>query len=528
VGADHRTSGPHEVVTARDDMVSVARGGATNVAGVAANGLLQFLLVVVISRGMGPEGTGVFYQAIALFMILTAAAQFGSDAGVIRMLHLYRASGRSRDVGGMLSVALWTVLGLSTLLAALTFLLAPQLAAVFMRAVPAETAALHIRILTPFLPLATTTLVLLSVTRAFGSMVPTVLVENVGKPALRVVLVLTALAVGAGTVEATVWWALPIAIGAMVASQIVTVMTRRQELHQSGGPSTRPRRELATEFWRFSAPRGLAGILEITLGWLDILILGAFRSPEEVGVYAAVSRTVVAALFVLRATNKAFQPRISELLARDRRQDAQTLYQVATWWLMAASLPIYITLVLFARYLLQVFGAEFSVGHSALALLSLAMLVNVSTGNVNAVLLMGGKSSWNLMNAAGALTINIVLNVLLIPRLGMVGAAIAWGVSIVALNLAAVIQVRALLGLRPFGAGYPIVVVASAVCFGVTGVAAQRFIGSSTPGFIVYVVVSSALYLLILFRLREKVHLPILRQALSKRRHPRPAGASAP
>ena len=118
---------------------------------------------------------------------------------------------------------------------------------------------------------------------------------------------------------------------------------------------------------------------------------------------------------------------------------------------MAASLPIYITLALFPQYLLHVFGAQFSVGHTALAILSLAMLVNVSTGNVTAVLLMGGKSSWNLMNAFGALTINVILNLTLIPRFGMVGAAIAWGASIAAQNLAAVIQVRALLGLRPFG-----------------------------------------------------------------------------
>jgi O-antigen/teichoic acid export membrane protein len=510
-------------------MLSVARGGATNVVGVAANGLLQFLLVVVISRGMGTRGTGVFYQAIALFMILTAAAQFGSDVGVIRMLHWYRASGRSQDIRGMLSVALWTVVGMSTLLAAVTFVLAPQLAMVFMRGIPAESAVLHIRVLTPFLPLATTTLVMLAVTRAFGTMLPTVLVENVGKPAIRVVLVLIAVAGGASTVGATVWWALPVAIGAVVAFQMVAVMVRKRQPDLSWEPPTRSRRAVAVEFWRFSAPRGLAGILEVTLGWLDILLLGALRPAEEVGVYAAVSRTVVAALFVLRAMNKAFQPRISALLAQGRQAQAQILYQVTTWWLMAASLPIYITLALFPQYLLQVFGAEFSAGDTALAVLSLAMLINVSTGNVTAVLLMGGKSSWNLMNAFGALTINVTLNLILIPRLGLVGAAIAWGASIAAQNLAAVIQVRALLGLRPFGSGYPVVVIASATCFGFIGIAVHRLLGSSTRSFIIYTALSTGLYVVTLFRLREKVHLPLLREAFSLNRRPsRPAGVSTP
>lgn len=429
----------------------------------------------------------------------------------------------------MLGVALWTVVGMSTLLAAVTFLMAPQLAMVFMRGIPAQSAILHIRILTPFLPLATTTLVMLAVTRAFGTMLPTVIVENVGKPAIRVLLVLIAVAGGASTMGVTVWWALPLAIGGVAAFQIVTVMIRRRQPDLSLGPPTRSRRDLAVEFWRFSAPRGLAGILEITLGWVDILLLGALRPAEEVGVYAAVSRTVVAALFVLRAMNKAFQPRISALLAQGRQEQAETLYQVATWWLMAASLPIYITLALFPSYLLQVFGPQFSIGNAALALLSLAMLINVSTGNVGAVLLMGGKSSWNLMNAFGALVLNVTLNLILIPRLGMVGAAIAWGVSIAAQNLAAVIQVRALLGLRPFGSGYPVVVVASATCFGLIGIAVHRLLGSSTRSFIIYAVLSTGLYVVTLFRLREKVHLPVLREAFSVgRRHSRRAGAGTP
>jgi hypothetical protein len=89
--------------------------------------------------------------------------------------------------------------------------------------------------------------------------------------------------------------------------------------------------------------------------------------------------------------------------------------------------------------------------------------------------------------------------------------------------------VRTLLGLRPFGTGYPIVVVASATCFGLIGIAVQRLLGSSTRSFIVYAVLSTGLYVVTLFRLREKVHLPLLREALSPdRRQSRPAGAGTP
>jgi O-antigen/teichoic acid export membrane protein len=301
------------------DMVSVARGGALNVLGFGINGILQFLLVVVVSRGMGPVGAGVFYQAVALFMIVSAAAQFGSDAGVIRMLNVYAARGRQADRRRMLGIALGTVLAISGLLAAGMFFAAPLVADVLMRGVPNSTSIQLIRILAPFIPLATMTLVALAATRAFGTMIPTVAVENVGKPAVRLLLVFGAVATGAGIVAITVSWVVPVAVGATVALQILIVMARHRGIRSQDGASSASPRLLAWEFWRFSAPRGTASIVEITLGWLDLLILGAFRPAAEVGVYAAVSRTVVAALFVLRAMNKAFQPRISALLAEARR-----------------------------------------------------------------------------------------------------------------------------------------------------------------------------------------------------------------
>jgi O-antigen/teichoic acid export membrane protein len=509
-GQGTRSGGPRAV----DDLLTVARGGATNVLGIGANGILQFLLVVVISRGMGPEGAGVFFQAIALFMIVTAAAQFGSDAGVIRMLHVYPADGRDADRRRMLSVALWTVFLLSGLLATGMFLAAPLIADAFMRGVSTSTSVLLIRILAPFIPLATITLVTLAATRAFGTMIPTVAVENIGKPAARLALVLVAMATGAGIVAVMLSWAAPVAVGAVLALFVLREMARRRGIRHMGERSPGKRR-LAAEFWRFAAPRGAAGIVEITLGWLDILLLGAFRPAAEVGVYAAVSRAAVAALFILRATNKAFQPRISALLAGDRRDEAQTLYQVATCWLMAASLPIFITLAVFPDFLLGVFGEGFDAGRTPLLILALAMLVNVSTGNVNAVLVMGGRGVWNLLNSSAALAINIVLNLLLIPRIGIVGAAVAWAISIIVTNLAAVVQVRVFLGLRPFGKGFLTVVGTSALCFGALGVVIRTMMGSSAGSFILFAILSVSLYGVALFRNREPLHLPLLRAAIS-------------
>ena len=90
---------------------------------------------------------------------------------------------------------------------------------------------------------------------------------------------------------------------------------------------------------------------------------------------------------------------------------AQTVYQTATWWLIVVSWPLFLSLAVFGPVLLGVFGPGFDEGATALAILSMAMLVNLGTGNVTVVLLMGGKSSWNLLNTAVALVLNVGLNI---------------------------------------------------------------------------------------------------------------------
>jgi O-antigen/teichoic acid export membrane protein len=496
-------------------MVGTARGGALNLIGAVTNAILQFVLVVVMTRGLGARGTGVFFGAIALFTILSTASQFGSDSGVIRTIPSLIVRGRRSEIGAVVSVALTPVLIAGTALAVATYALAPQLASLFMRDVPTEEAARLIRVLSPFLPLTTATLVLLAVSRGFGTMVPTVVVENFSKPALRLALVGLAIAIGAGVFGATVAWAIPIIIGLIVAGWVVRVRLREHDhVRPTGGSGGEVS---AGAFWRFSLPRGIAGILEVSLGWFDILLLGAFRSATEVGVYAAVSRTAVMALFALRATSMAIAPRLSALLSQGRRSQAQTLYQVMTWWLILLAWPIYITLAVFSPFLLGVFGTAFTAGSTALTILSVAMLVNMATGNVNAVLLMAGKSTWNLANASVVLALNVGLNLLLIPPYGIEGAAIAWAISIVVLNLAAAAEVKLLLGLEPFGRGYGLATGAASGCFGVPGVVVSVALGQSVASFSLYLVVSLASYAIVLYKGRRVLHLDVLREAVDIR-----------
>jgi O-antigen/teichoic acid export membrane protein len=181
---------------------------------------------------------------------------------------------------------------------------------------------------------------------------------------------------------------------------------------------------------------------------------------------------------------------------------------------IAGSWPLYLSLAAFAPLALAMFGPEFVAGQAALTVLALAMLLNMGTGNVQSMLLMGGKSSWNLFNLAASLTVNIVLNLLLVPRYGINGAAIAWAASIAVDNLASVAEVRFLLGVHTFNRRYLPLLLAAIGCFGVLGALLRLALGPSLLVFVLFGMIAALLYGLFLWRSRERLELVTLYDAV--------------
>ena len=158
---------------------------------------------------------------------------------------------------------------------------------------------------------------------------------------------------------------------------------------------------------------------------------------------------------------------------------------------MTLAWPLYFTLAVFAPLLLKVFKPQYASGASSLELLAVAMLVATAIGPVDIVLLMGGRSMWNLFNVVVALGLNLALSFLLIPQIGIAGAACAWAASILFNNIAPLAEIRAFLKLHPFGRGFPVVSTSAALCFGVFGMAIRLSVGLSIPSFAVYLVVAT-------------------------------------
>jgi O-antigen/teichoic acid export membrane protein len=232
--------------------------------------------------------------------------------------------------------------------------------------------------------------------------------------------------------------------------------------------------------------------------WLDVVLVGALGSAHDAGIYGTATRVIAAGSIVLQAVLLVIGPQISGLLARNERDRAQSIYQVSTTWLTTLSFPFYLSVAAFAPLVLSIFGEDFTDGATALTILSLAMLLDMATGPVTTVLLMAGKSSWNLYNMASTLAVNVGLNVLLIPPLGLEGAAIAWAVSIVVQNVIPLVQVWVGLGLHPFSRSLALAAAGSLLCCGGVGVLVASLFGTSAAAFAVFTALAGVSYVLFL------------------------------
>jgi O-antigen/teichoic acid export membrane protein len=494
-----------------EDRVTLARGGALNLMGAVAYALFTFFFAVAVGRGLGTAQAGVFFEAIAVLTVLSTLTQLGADTGLVRAIPRLTMFGRLDQLRAHLAVALAPVLVASFAVGAALVVLAPQLSEAIVHGTDEHAAVPYLRVFGVVLPFMTLSRVLLSAARALGAQLPFVLVENVGKGALRLLLAVAVLGTGAGaTALAVVTWGVPTAVGFVLSIWIVVVLVRRREASAAVFERVPPGKALYREFWKFSGPFAVAASLQTTLIWLDIILVGALASAHDAGVYAAATRYVALGTVALQAVVLVLGPQFSMLIASGERDRLRAVYQTGTAWLTAVSWPFFLTLVVFAPTFLAPFGQDFRAGQTALVILGLAMLPTFTTGPVGILMLMEGRSRRNLATTCLSAATNIGLNVLLIPRYGIEGAAIAVASGILVGRSIMFAQVWSLTRLNPFTARLALVAGGSAFCYGAVGLAFRLSSGSSPAVLILSSLVATALYAALLWRFRGALELSAL------------------
>jgi O-antigen/teichoic acid export membrane protein len=510
-------------------LAGIARGGTANLAGAAFSAAASVGLTVLVARSFGKSVAGTFFVAMSLFLIVEAVTNLGAYNGTIYFIARLRALHAEQRIPAILRATVIPVVVASVLGACALFVFGSPLARALLGgrlgsgASPGAMAS-TIRILALALPFAALADTMLGATRGYHEMRPTVVVDRICRSGFQLAGIAVAVLIGSSAALAPLW-ALPYIPAAACAALWLRWIARRAETAPiPGQPRAAGIRAAADQaagggrhgepdargFWRFTAPRSVASVAQIVIQRLDIVLVGIMMGPGYAAVYTAATRFLVAGQLGNAAISMAAQPQLTRLFAVRDRLGANAVYQATTAWLILLTWPLYLLAVVFGPEVLAIFGHSYRAGGTVMVILAIAMLVGTGCGQVDMVLITTGRSTWSLWNGLSAMIVNVGADLLLIPRLGITGAAIGWAAAIAVTNLVPLVQVAVAARVHPFGPGTACACALTLLSFGVIPVAMRAVAGASAAASLGAAAVGCCVMAAGLWSMRGFLHLSVL------------------
>lgn len=462
-----------------------AKGGSVTFAGSIFAFGSRFVIGLILARWLGAEQLGLYSLALSTLTIATGLAGLGLAPALVRYISIFARRKETAKLWGTLQVGFGLSMIASLGIGIGLFALAPLIAERIFdetRLVPL------LRLGGLVIPLSVLGDLLASATQGFKKMQYTVIAQNIAQPMVRIVLlVAVALVIGLNAANVMV---IHLSTMAVVFGLLIYYLNRLFSLRRPLNTAQRnPKQVLG-----FSLPVYGTNLIKIFGGNIQTLLLGAYQAITTVGVFAVTDKVnMIGRMFHLAIVTTS-APLVSELYDQGKKEQLARFYQTMTKWTFTVNLPLFLVLQLFPGAILSIFGKEYVGGATALTILAWGSLVNSATGICGVIIDMTGKTGLKLINVIMAFSITVGLNLLLIPKWSIVGAAVATTAAIVIVNLLRLIEVFVLYRLSPYNISFLKPVIAGSVSLAAVWVIGQLF---SNQVSLVYVVLN----ILILFTL---------------------------
>jgi O-antigen/teichoic acid export membrane protein len=453
----------------RSHVGHISRQSGVYFAGTILTAGLSYLFKIYLARRLGAEYLGIYALGMTLIAFIGLFNSLGLPQSAVRFVAAYVATGKPKQLHALIwrGAALLIVANIGV---AAVLLTAGRWIAVRFYHSPA---------LVPYLPLFAF-IMLFGVINGFYRQVlagyrdlklRTLIVNFVGTP-LNMLIAIALISLGFGLrgyLLAQICSAAMICVLLISAVRHFTPAAARFSAQTGGYPER--------QVWSFSAAMLGVSILEFLISQVDKVAIGHFRNARELGIYSVAAALVSYLPLILMSINQIFAPTIAHLHTRGEHAVLSRLFQSLTKWATGLTLPLVLVVMVFSQPLMRLFGPEFVAGWPILVIGALGQLVNCGVGSVGYILLMSGNEKRLMKAQAGMAAVMVILSAVLVPRLGILGAAIAAAITTAGINLWNLIEVRRALALSPYNRSYLKLVLPTLASIAVV-VVLKRFSGS--------------------------------------------------
>lgn len=424
----------------RQVITSTAGNAAIAGAGDLVSSILKFVTNIVITNTVSQSVYGIYISVLAAATIVGTIIVFGLDYTLIRFLSIYRAKNERSLAAGLLRFTVWTTLSSGLVGGALFFISATILAHLVYHQ---NTYILPLREAALLIPLIALQPVLAGGLTAMKRIKWKVYTDRLVQPAASLILMGVFYFLGL-RLEALILATICGYLASIIVGKVLLSRATKHLIYDVI-PAFAPKTWL-----HFALPMSFTSIVQNILESTDVLFLAAFAGAAQVGLYAAADRVSYVVLMPLGAFIIIFAPQIAEHYARGEHEQMISLAKIVTKWSFSLSLPLFLCISIFHEAILSIFSSGYTAAGTALIILSLANMIDVSVGPVGDLLLMTGHTRVILANTVVTITVNIGLSFLLIPRFNIIGAAIASGTAIVIPHIAGLFEVYLILKIQTF------------------------------------------------------------------------------
>jgi O-antigen/teichoic acid export membrane protein len=446
------------------DQRNILGNTGQNVLGLAIGALATFAAQVLMTNALGRDAFGVVTLTTQFAFVAAAATRFGMDVASVRLVAILRGRGEGGRVRGLVRRAAGIAGAASLALGAAVVMGAGWLAEAFSALPAAARPAFQAAGIA--IPLAALAFTYMGATRGLKVMRYTLYAQWAAQPIGWIAFALAGWAVartaGMTGLAYAASWGLALLIarwGWEREARALDSRTARGGIPEEGIGS----------LLRFGALRAPATLFSQLIFWADFFVLSTLSGRSagvgaaDVGVYGAALRAAQSLFLFLTSVSLTFSPFVADLHHRGERTRLDGLYKSVTRWTLAATIPILLALAILPEPVLRIFGREFTGGDAALRVLIVGMVVPVMVGTVGFILIMVGRTGWDLVVYVAAFGIDVGVALALIPAMGIRGSAIAQALTLSFSAVARLLLVRRFVGIWPFDASFLRLLAPSAV-----------------------------------------------------------------
>jgi O-antigen/teichoic acid export membrane protein len=395
---------------------------------------LNFLITLFLARQLGVGEFGAYAFAMAWMTVLVVPATLGLDTLVVREFGKLREREAWPSIRAILRRTLLVCIVVSFLLAVLsacTVIFLPE-------AMLDPSLAIAVVVASLFLPILAVNRLRQAMLQGIGKFVASQAPDSLVQPLAMIAIVTIAVYLFGWPLRSTdaliAYGLSALLAGVMGYYLLWRSLPVRVSTHRADGAIPGWSSGVAA-FFVISG----ASVLNLHA---DTLMLGFLSGSESAGTYRVVSQLVFLVSFPLMAVNAVIAPTLSACHGAGDRDRLQRTVTLASRAILAASLPVIVILVLAREPILTLFGPAYLEGASALVILLVGHAINVACGPVGQVLNMSGCERMVAKTLVGTALLNIILNAVLIPTFGIVGAASATAFTMSSWNIGLLVYCR--------------------------------------------------------------------------------------